>query len=62
MPHETGLIVTLAAGFALAFLLGMLATRLRIPALVGYLVAGVVIGPFTPGYVADAGLRAMDVP
>jgi CPA2 family monovalent cation:H+ antiporter-2 len=58
MPHETGLIVTLAAGFALAFLLGMLATRLRLPPLVGYLVAGVVIGPFTPGYVADAGLAA----
>jgi CPA2 family monovalent cation:H+ antiporter-2 len=58
MPHETGLIVTLAAGFALAFLLGLLATRLRLPPLVGYLVAGVVIGPFTPGYVADAGLAA----
>ena len=56
MPHDTGLIAILAAGFGLAFLLGLLATRFRLPPLVGYLVAGVVIGPFTPGYVADAGL------
>ena len=56
MPHETGLIAILAAGFGLAFLLGLLATRFRLPPLVGYLLAGVVIGPFTPGYVADAGL------
>ena len=56
MPHETGLIAILAAGFGLAFLLGLLATRFRLPPLVGYLVAGIVIGPFTPGYVADAGL------
>ena len=56
MPHETGLIVMLGAGFALAFVLGLLAMRLRLPPLVGYLLAGVVIGPFTPGFVADAGL------
>ena len=56
MPHETGLIAILAASFGLAFALGLLATRLRLPPLVGYLVAGIVIGPFTPGYVADAGL------
>ena len=56
MPHETELIAILAAGFGLAFLLGLLATRFRLPPLVGYLLAGVVIGPFTPGYVADAGL------
>ena len=58
MPHETGLITILAAGFGLAFLMGLLATRFRLPPLVGYLVAGVVIGPFTPGFVADAGLAA----
>ena len=40
----------------LAFLLGALAHRLRMPPLVGYLLAGVVVGPFTPGFVADQGL------
>ena len=58
MPHETALIGTIAAAFGLAFLLGLLAARFRLPPLVGYLVAGVVIGPFTPGYVADIGLAA----
>lgn len=58
MPHDTALIFTLAAGFGLAFLLGMAAERLRLPPLVGYLLAGVVIGPFTPGFIADAGLAA----
>lgn len=58
MPHETALIVTIAAGFGLAFLFGLLAVRLRLPPLVGYLVAGVCIGPFTPGYVADQGLAS----
>jgi CPA2 family monovalent cation:H+ antiporter-2 len=56
MPHETALIAILAAGFGLAFVLGLLAMRLRLPPLVGYLLAGIVIGPFTPGFVADAGL------
>ena len=56
MPHETGLIAILAAGFGMAFLFGLLATRFKLPPLVGYLLAGVIIGPFTPGYVADAGL------
>jgi monovalent cation:H+ antiporter-2, CPA2 family len=56
MPHQTALIATIAAGLALAFVLGMLAVRLRLPPLVGYLVAGVAIGPFTPGFVADTGL------
>ncbi len=56
MPHETPLITTLVAGFGLAFLFGMLAQRLKLPLIAGYLVAGVVIGPFTPGYVADMGL------
>jgi len=56
MPHETALIATIAAAFVLAFGLGFVATRLRLPPLVGYLVAGVLIGPFTPGFVADTGL------
>ena len=58
MPHDTALIVTLASGFGLAFLLGMVAARLKLPPLVGYLVAGIVIGPSTPGFVADAGLAS----
>jgi len=54
--HEETLIVTLTAAFVMALVLGFLATRLRLPPLVGYLCAGVAIGPFTPGYVADSGL------
>jgi CPA2 family monovalent cation:H+ antiporter-2 len=53
MPHADSLIITLVGGFVLAFLFGMLANRLRLSPLVGYLVAGIVVGPFTPGYVAD---------
>jgi CPA2 family monovalent cation:H+ antiporter-2 len=56
MPHETGLIATIAVGFALAFILGMAAHRLKLPPLVGYLLAGVAVGPFTPGFVGDVGL------
>ena len=56
MPHETALIVTIAAGIGLAFLLGVAASRVRLPPLVGYLLAGVIVGPFTPGFVADTGL------
>ena len=56
MPHATSLITTLAAGFGLALLLGFVAVRLRLPALVGYLVAGILIGPSTPGFVADVQL------
>ena len=56
MPHETTLIATIAAAFVLAFALGLIAVRLRLPPLVGYLIAGVLIGPFTPGFVADSGL------
>ncbi|MCP5360152.1 MAG: YbaL family putative K(+) efflux transporter [Steroidobacteraceae bacterium] len=56
MPHDTSLIATIAAGLVLAFAFGFLATRLRLPPLVGYLLAGVVIGPFTPGFVGDIGL------
>ena len=56
MPHHTPLIATLSAGLVLAFLLGSLANRLRISPLVGYLLAGVLAGPFTPGFVADQAL------
>lgn len=56
MEHNITLITTLAAAFGLALVFGFLAARLGIPALVGYLVAGIVIGPFTPGFVADTGL------
>jgi CPA2 family monovalent cation:H+ antiporter-2 len=54
MIHSDGLIVTIAAALAIAFVGGFLATRLRLPAIVGYLLAGVVVGPFTPGFVANA--------
>ncbi|MFD0667026.1 cation:proton antiporter domain-containing protein [Ramlibacter sp. MAHUQ-53] len=53
MPHAIPLITTLAAAFALALALGFVAVRLKLPALVGYLLAGIVIGPATPGFVAD---------
>lgn len=53
MPHHTSLIATIVAGLGLAFVFGALAQRLRLSPLVGYLLAGVLIGPFTPGYVAD---------
>jgi CPA2 family monovalent cation:H+ antiporter-2 len=58
MPQHTSLIATLVAAICLAFVLGALAHRLRLSPLVGYLLAGVVIGPFTPGYVADQALAA----
>ncbi|MCE7798345.1 Kef family K(+) transporter [Sphingobium sufflavum] len=56
MPHETPLIATIVAGIVLAFIFGGLAFRLRLSPLIGYLLAGVLVGPFTPGYVADQGL------
>ena len=56
MHHATPLITTIVGGLVLAFLLGMLANRLRISPLVGYLIAGVLAGPFTPGFVADTKL------
>ncbi len=51
--HHTSLIATICAGLGLAFVFGAIANRLKLPVLVGYLVAGVIVGPFTPGYVAD---------
>ncbi|EKN3827495.1 TPA: YbaL family putative K(+) efflux transporter [Yersinia enterocolitica] len=56
MHHSTPLITTIVGGLVLAFLLGSLAHRLRISPLVGYLAAGVLAGPFTPGFVADTSL------
>ena len=56
MPHHTPLIATVVGGLVLAFIFGAIAFRLRISPLVGYLLAGVVVGPFTPGYVADQNL------
>jgi monovalent cation:H+ antiporter-2, CPA2 family len=56
MPHQTELIATIAAGLGLAFLLGLLAVRLRLPPIVGYLLAGVAVGPYSPGFVADISL------
>ena len=53
MPHETPLIATIVAGLSLAFVFGTIANRLRMPPLVGYLLAGVLVGPYTPGFVAD---------
>ncbi len=53
MPHDTPLITTIVVGLGLAFLFALVAQRFRLPMLAGYLLAGVVIGPFTPGFVAD---------
>lgn len=58
MDHNLTLITTLAAGFGIALVLGFLAERMKIPALVGYLVSGIIIGPGTPGFVADVHLAA----
>jgi CPA2 family monovalent cation:H+ antiporter-2 len=53
MPHHTPLISTIVVCLVLAFILGALMHRLRASPLIGYLIAGIIIGPFTPGYVAD---------
>ncbi|WP_420962790.1 YbaL family putative K(+) efflux transporter [Brucella sp. IR073] len=53
MPHQTPLIATIVVGLCLAFVFGAIANRLRVPPLVGYLLAGVIAGPYTPGFVAD---------
>ncbi len=56
MPHHTELIAILSVGFVLAYVLGLAAHRLRLSPLVGYLVAGIIAGPFTPGFVGDQAL------
>lgn len=58
MEHNVSLITTIAAGFGLALIFGFAAERLKIPALVGYLLAGIMIGPATPGFVADVGIAS----
>ena len=58
MPHDITLITTIAAALGFGLMFGMLAVRLKLPALVGYLAAGIVIGPATPGFVADMALAA----
>ncbi|WP_332742756.1 YbaL family putative K(+) efflux transporter [Hydrogenophaga sp.] len=58
MPHDVSLIATIAAAFGLAMVFGYIAVRLRMPPLVGYLLAGIVISPATPGFVADMGLAS----
>ncbi|MBL0966701.1 MAG: cation:proton antiporter, partial [Blastomonas sp.] len=56
MHHATPLIGTIVAGLVVAFLMGALAQRLKISPIAGYLLAGVLVGPFTPGFVADGKL------
>jgi CPA2 family monovalent cation:H+ antiporter-2 len=58
MPHDITLITTIAAGLGLAFVLGLAAARFKLPPIIGYLVAGVIVGPFTPGFVADGALAS----
>ena len=58
MPHATSLISLIAVGLGLALIFGFLAAKVKLPALVGYLLAGVLIGPFTPGFVADVSMAA----
>ncbi len=58
MHHNVSLITTLAAGFGLALVFGFFAERVRVPALVGYLLAGIAIGPGTPGFVADVAIAS----
>ncbi|RVT91268.1 YbaL family putative K(+) efflux transporter [Sphingomonas crocodyli] len=56
MPHHTPLVATIVAGLVVAFIFGALAHRMRISPIAGYLLAGVAVGPFTPGFVAHSGL------
>jgi CPA2 family monovalent cation:H+ antiporter-2 len=58
MEHSVPLITTIAAAFGLALVFGFIAARLRLPTLVGYLVAGILIGPYTPGFVGDTAIAA----
>jgi CPA2 family monovalent cation:H+ antiporter-2 len=58
MHHNISLITTIAAALGFGLLFGMLAVRVRLPALVGYLAAGIAIGPATPGFVADVALAS----
>ncbi|MGA5989152.1 cation:proton antiporter, partial [Escherichia coli] len=53
MPHDVDLIILLAVGFGIALIFGYIAARLRLPPLIGYLIAGIIISPNTPGMVGD---------
>jgi len=58
MEHNISLITTLAGGFGLALIFGFIAEKIKLPALIGYLCAGILLGPATPGFVADIELAA----
>ena len=58
MDHDLTLITTIASGFGLALIFGFIAERCKLPALVGYLFAGILIGPATPGFVADVSIAS----
>lgn len=58
MPHSVTLITTIAAGLGLALIFGFIAVRLKLPPILGYLIAGIAIGPYTPGFVADMALAS----
>ncbi len=56
--HHTPLIATIVAGLVIAFIMGAIAHRLKVSPIAGYLLAGIMVGPFTPGFVADGDLAA----
>ncbi len=58
MEHNISLITTIASAFGLALIFGFIAERIKLPALVGYLMAGIMLGPATPGFVADIGIAS----
>jgi monovalent cation:H+ antiporter-2, CPA2 family len=58
VPHEVSLITTIAAGLGLALIMGLVAVRLKMPPLIGYLLAGILVGPHTRGFVADVSLAS----
>ncbi|MET0541588.1 MAG: cation:proton antiporter, partial [Variovorax sp.] len=56
--HDLSIIITLAGALAVALAFGWVTQRLGLSTLVGYMLAGIVVGPYTPGFVADAGLAS----
>ena len=58
MNHDVTLLTTIAGGLGLAFVFGLLANRFKAPPILGYLLAGIVAGPYTPGFIADVGLAS----
>ena len=56
MPHDVNLILTLAGGLSAALVLGFITQKLRLSPLVGYLLAGIIVGPHSPGFVADVAI------